>query len=117
VELVAGHFGVAILTQPTARGFHADDVVVKPLSDPPFCFETCVIMRTDNEPRLVNEYVRMFLRKYSPQRLPTKQVKLSPTARVLDWKTPIPAIAPLNSRARIATSRERNCLCMAAAQV
>ncbi len=106
---------VAILTQPAARDFHADGVVVTPLSDASFCFETCVIMRTNNVSRLVDEYVRMFLRKYSPQRLPTKQVKLSPTARVLDWKTPNPAIAPLNRRVRIATSRERNCLCMVAA--
>jgi DNA-binding transcriptional LysR family regulator len=57
VELVAEHLGVAILTQPTAPGFHADGVVVKPLSDASLCFETCVIMRTDNESRLLNEYV------------------------------------------------------------
>jgi len=86
VDLVADHMGVAILTQPTARGFHADGVVVKPLSDTSLCFETCVIMRADNDSRLVNEYVRVFLRKYAPQRLPPKQVKLSPSARVLGWK-------------------------------
>lgn len=53
-----------ILTKPTARGSHADGVVVKPLSDTSLCFETCVIMRADNVSRLANEYVRMFLRKY-----------------------------------------------------
>jgi hypothetical protein len=65
VDLVSDHVGIAILTQPTAAGFHADGVVVKPLSDASLRFETCVIMRTDNGSRLVNEYVRMFLRKYA----------------------------------------------------
>jgi DNA-binding transcriptional LysR family regulator len=85
VDLVSEHVGVAILTQPTATRFHGDGVVVKPLSGAALCFETCVIMRADNVSRLVNEYVRVFLRKYAPQRLPPKQVKLSPSARVLGW--------------------------------
>ena len=87
VDLVSDHVGVAILTQPTARGIHTDGVVVKPLSDASLCFKTCVIMRADNASRLVNEYVRMFLRKYAPQRLPPKQMELSPSAQVLGWKT------------------------------
>ena len=86
IDLVSDHAGVAILTQPTARGFHVDGVIVKPLSDTSLCFETCVIMRADNDSRLVNEYVRVFLRKYTPQRLPPKQVKSSQSARVLGWK-------------------------------
>jgi DNA-binding transcriptional LysR family regulator len=90
VDLVSDHLGVAILAQPTARGFHADGVVVKPISDTSLCFETCVIMRADNDSRLENEYVRMFLRKYASQRLPPKQVKLSPSARVLGWKRASP---------------------------
>ena len=80
VDLVSDHVGIAILTQPTTAGFHADGVVVKPLSDVSLCFETCVIMRTDNGSRLVNEYVRMFLRKYALPRLPPKQVELSRSA-------------------------------------
>jgi DNA-binding transcriptional LysR family regulator len=90
VELVSEHLGVAILTQPWTTGSHADGVVVKPLSDTSLCFKTCVILRANNTSRLVEEYVRMFLRKYAPQRLPPKQVKLSPPARVLGWKTRIP---------------------------
>jgi DNA-binding transcriptional LysR family regulator len=82
VDLVSEHAGVAILTQPTAPGFHADGVVVKPLSDASLCFKTCVIMRADNGSRLVNEYVRSFLRRYEPQRLPPKQLELS-----LAWLT------------------------------
>ncbi len=63
--------------QPSTTGFHGDGVVVKPLSDASLCFKTCVILRADNTSRLIEEYVRMFLRRYSSQRLPPKQVKLS----------------------------------------
>jgi len=76
MDLVSEHAGIAILTQPTARGIQADGVVVKPLSDPSLCFQTCVIMRANDESRLVNEYVRAFLRKYAPQRLDAKQMDL-----------------------------------------
>ena len=55
---------------------YGDGVVVKPLSDPSLCFQTCVIMRADDDSRLVNEYVRAFLRKYAPQRLAAKQMDL-----------------------------------------
>ena len=94
VDLVSDHVGIAILTQPMARGIHTDGVVVKPLSDASLCFKTCVIMRADNTSRLVNEYVRMFLRKYAPQHLSPKPVKSSPSAQVLGWKTPIPPSRP-----------------------
>jgi DNA-binding transcriptional LysR family regulator len=76
MDLVSEHAGIAILIQPTARGIQADGVVVKPLSDPSLCFQTCVIMRADDDSRLVNEYVRAFLRKYAPQRLAAKQMDL-----------------------------------------
>jgi hypothetical protein len=49
---------------------------VLPLSDPPLCFNTCVILRADNSSRLIEEYVRMFLRRYSSQHLSPKEVKL-----------------------------------------
>jgi DNA-binding transcriptional LysR family regulator len=88
VDLVSDHMGVAILAQPTARGFHADGVVVKPLSDTSLCFETCVIMRADNDSRLINEYVRMFLRNYALQRLPPKRMELS-LSRVVSMKKAI----------------------------
>jgi len=76
VELVSEHVGVAILTKPTARDLHADGVVVKPLSDTSLWFDTSVIMRAGDESRLVNEFVRSFLRKYAPQRLQPKQMEL-----------------------------------------
>jgi DNA-binding transcriptional LysR family regulator len=86
VDLVSDDMGIAILAQPMVRGFHPAGVVVKPLSDTSLCFETCVIMRADNDSRLVNEYVRSFLRKYAPQRLPPKRIELSLSARVVRMK-------------------------------
>jgi hypothetical protein len=86
VDLVLEHVGVAILTQPTALGFHPDGVVVKLLSDTSLCFKTCVILRADNTSRLVEEYVRMFLRKYAPQRLPPKRTGLSLSTEVVPLK-------------------------------
>jgi DNA-binding transcriptional LysR family regulator len=76
VHLVSEHVGVAILTEHTALGFHADGVVVKPVSDESLWFDTCLIMRTDDDSRAVNEFARSFLRKYAPQRLPAKQMEL-----------------------------------------
>jgi DNA-binding transcriptional LysR family regulator len=90
VDLVSDHVGIAILTQPMAPGIHIDGVVVKPLSDAALCFQTCVIMRADNVSRLVNEYVRMFLRKYVPQRLPPTRTELSMSPRVVTMKKTIP---------------------------
>ena len=64
---------------PAASRF-AEGVVVKPLPDASLCFKTCLILRADNTSRFIEEYVRMFLRRYSSQRLPSKQVKLSMSA-------------------------------------
>lgn len=86
LDLVSENVGVAILTQSMARSLHAGGVVVKPLSDASLCFETCVIMRADNDSRLVNEFVRMFLRKYAPQRVPPQQTESSPPTKILKWK-------------------------------
>ena len=79
VHLVSEHVGVAILTK-SAVAVVAQGVVVKPLSDASLCFETCVIIRTDNTSRLANEFARRFLRRYEPQRLPPKQMELSLSA-------------------------------------
>jgi DNA-binding transcriptional LysR family regulator len=76
VHLVSEHVGVAILTKPMALGVRAEGVVVKPLSDTSLCFQTCVIMRTDDDSRLANEFARSFLRKHAPQQLPPKQMEL-----------------------------------------
>ncbi len=80
VHLVSQHVGVAILSKSTVVGLSAEDVVVKPLSEPSLCFETCVIMRSDDDSRLANEFVRSFLRRNKPQILPPKQMELSLSA-------------------------------------
>lgn len=91
VHLVSEHVGVAILTEPTALGFRAEGVVVKPLSDASLYFQTCVIMRSDDDSRLANEFVRSFLRRYAPQRLPPKRMEFSMSARAVSMKKAIPA--------------------------
>jgi DNA-binding transcriptional LysR family regulator len=92
VHLVSEHVGVAILTKPWAPGFRVEGVVVKPLSDASLCFQTCLIMRSDADSRLANEFVRSFLRRYAPQRQPPKPVALSLSARVVSMKKAIPAL-------------------------
>ncbi len=91
VHLVSEHVGVAILTKPTAVGFSAGGVVLRPVSDASLRFETCVIMRTDDDSRLTNEFARSFLRRYEPQILPRKQMGLSLSPSVVSLRT---AIAP-----------------------
>lgn len=77
IDLVSERLGVAILAKPASSGFHADGVVVRPLCDTSLWFETCVIMRADDESELVNGFVRSFLHKYAPQGVPAQQLKLS----------------------------------------
>jgi DNA-binding transcriptional LysR family regulator len=76
LDLVSDHLGVAILAKPMAPGFHADGVVVRPLCDVSLWFKTCIIMRRDDT-RLAKEFLRSFLLKYGPQRVPPKQLELS----------------------------------------
>ena len=80
VHLVSEHVGVAILTKPTAVGFSAEGVVLRPLSETSLRFQTCLIMRTGDDSRLANEFARCFLRKCAPQFLPPKQMELSLSA-------------------------------------
>ncbi len=75
--LVAQRVGVAILTKPTMLDNRAKkDVIVKPLADNALCFETCLVLRAHEESRLVNEFVRSYLRKYAPHRLGPTQLEL-----------------------------------------
>jgi hypothetical protein len=75
-----------LFTKPAALGCCAQGVVVKPLSDESLCFQTCVIMRKDDDSRLTNEFARSFLRRYAYQRRPPKPIELSPTSRVVSIK-------------------------------
>jgi DNA-binding transcriptional LysR family regulator len=80
IHLVSERVGVAILTGPTCVGLAAHGVVIKPLADTSLCFDTCLIMRTDDDSRLANEFARSFLRRYEPRRTPPKQLELGLSA-------------------------------------
>ena len=71
VHLVAAHVGVAILIKP-AVGALLEDVVLKPLSDP-LWFDTCVVMRANDDSKLVNEFARSYGCRYAlPTEIETK---------------------------------------------
>lgn len=91
IHLVAEHLGVAILTKPAALGSRSESVVVKPLSDVSLSFQTCVVMRSDDDSRLANEFARSFLRRYADQRRPPKPIELSQSARIVSMKKANPA--------------------------
>jgi DNA-binding transcriptional LysR family regulator len=80
VHLVSEHLGVAILTKSMAVGLSSGGIVIKPLSETSLCFKTCVIMRSDDDSRLANEFVRSFLRTSQPRILPPRQMELSLSA-------------------------------------
>lgn len=65
VQLVSEQVGVGIVTKPNSLSFQTKGVVLKPFSDTSLWFETCVIMRKDDDSKLTNQLVRTFLRKYA----------------------------------------------------
>jgi DNA-binding transcriptional LysR family regulator len=80
IHLVSQQVGVAIVTKPASVGPSSEGVVIRPLSDPSLSFETCLIMRADDNSRLANEFGRSFLRRHAPQHLPPQQMELSLSA-------------------------------------
>jgi DNA-binding transcriptional LysR family regulator len=76
IHLVSEQLGVAILIQPGGLSFRPEGVVVKALSDTSLCFESCLIMRADDDSRLVNELARSFLRRFPSQRISPEQMEL-----------------------------------------
>jgi len=75
-HLVSEHMGVAIVTGPAASDLQEKDLVVRPLSDKSLCFDTCLVMRRDDDSRAVNEFARTFLKQYAPQPRLTIQMQL-----------------------------------------
>ena len=59
IHLVAEHAGVAILTNASVSEFQQDGVVIKALSDPSLCFNTCLVMRSDDDAKLTNGFARI----------------------------------------------------------
>jgi hypothetical protein len=66
IHLVSEQLGVAILTKACSVGLRHEGVVVKSFSETSLRLEACLIMRADDDSRLVNEFARSFLRKYAP---------------------------------------------------
>ena len=64
-QLVSERVGVGIVTQPSTLALRTKGVVLKPFSNKSLWYETCVIMRKDDDSRLTNQFVRSFLRKYT----------------------------------------------------
>lgn len=62
--LVSEGAGVAVLPKPSVISVRTSGVVVVPLSDPSLSFETSLIMRRDDDSKLVNDFARSFLRKH-----------------------------------------------------
>jgi DNA-binding transcriptional LysR family regulator len=63
IDSVAENIGVALLLNPGSLRARSSGVVLRPFSHPALSFKTCLILRADNESRLVNEFARAFLRK------------------------------------------------------
>jgi DNA-binding transcriptional LysR family regulator len=74
--LVSQRAGVAILPRPSTVGTREGGVVVRTLSDAALSFETCLIMRRDDDSKLVNQYARAFLRKCVRKLGPGGQMEL-----------------------------------------
>lgn len=52
------------ISKPHPLAFRAKGVISKPFSEKSLWFETCVVMRKDDDSRLTNQFVRSFLRKF-----------------------------------------------------
>ena len=76
VHLVSENLGVAILPGLSSM-FRTERVVARPLCNPSLLFDTYLIMRADDDSRLVNDFARSFLRKFAPQRVSETQMQLS----------------------------------------
>jgi hypothetical protein len=90
----------------TASLIYADGVV-KPLSDTSLCFHTWVVLRADNTSRLIEEYVRMFLRRYSSRVPATKAGEIVADRPSIGLENANPASAPSTSTSVQADSHRK----------
>jgi hypothetical protein len=79
-QLVSEQVGVGIISKPHPLAFRAKGVILKPFSEKSLWFETCVIMRKDDDSRLTNQFVRSFLRKFKLPLHAGSQMELSLSA-------------------------------------
>jgi DNA-binding transcriptional LysR family regulator len=64
IDSVAEDLGVAFVPKPAALRYHASGVSIQPLWDQSLWFDTCLVMRGDNDSRMTNEFARAFLKKF-----------------------------------------------------
>ena len=64
VQLVSEQVGVGIITKPHPLAFRAKGVVLKAFFEKSLWFDTCVVIRKDDDSRLTNQFVRSFLHKF-----------------------------------------------------
>ena len=75
-HLVSEHLGVAIVTGPSTLDLKDKGLVLRPLCDKSLSFETCLVLRRDDDSRVVNDVARMFLKTFAPQHRLTTQMQL-----------------------------------------
>ena len=80
IQLVSEQVGVGIISKPHPLSFRAKGVILKPFSEKSLHFETCVLMRKDDDSRLTNQFVRSFLRKFKLPPQDGSQMELSLSA-------------------------------------
>ena len=78
--LVSQRAGVAILPKPSTAGVLAPGVVLRPLSESALSFETCLVLRRDDDSKLANQYARAFLKRYVRKVVPGRQMELQLSA-------------------------------------
>ena len=72
--------GVAFVSKATALNTQIDGIVFKPLSDESLWFDTCLVMKAEEKSRVVNQFGREFLRKYSLRHPSASQMALGEIA-------------------------------------
>jgi DNA-binding transcriptional LysR family regulator len=72
--------GVAFVSKATALNTQINGIVFKPLSDESLWFDTCLVMKAEEKSRVINQFGREFLRKYSPQPQSATQMALGEIA-------------------------------------
>jgi hypothetical protein len=80
VQLVSEQIGVGIISKPHPLALRAKGVVLKPFTDKSLRFETCVVMRKDDDSRLTNQFARSFLRTFTLPAKSGSQMELSLSA-------------------------------------
>lgn len=72
--------GVSFVSKATALNTQIDGIVFKPLFDESLWFDTCLVMKAEENSRVVNQFGREFLKKYSLRHPSATQMALGEIA-------------------------------------